>query len=48
MPAARAPPTIIAPATIPTFFTTFSLKNSALFGGVSVGGEEGVDLSDDK
>jgi hypothetical protein len=39
------PPTIIAPA-IPSFFITFLLKNSALFGGVSVGGEEGVGPSD--
>jgi hypothetical protein len=42
------PPTIIAPATIPTFLITFLLKNSPLSGGVSVGSVEweGVDPSD--
>jgi hypothetical protein len=35
------PLTIITPATIPIFFIIFLLKNSALSGGVSVGGEEG-------
>jgi hypothetical protein len=39
------PPTITAPATIPTFFITFLLKNPALSGGVS-GGDEGEGGSD--
>ena len=45
--AARVPPTITAPATIPTFFIRFLLKNSALSGGVSGDGKgEGGDPSD--
>jgi len=36
------PPTITTPAaTIPIFFIIFLLKNSALSGSTSVGGEEG-------
>jgi len=36
-----APPTIVTPTTILSFFIIFLLRNSALSGGVSVGGEEG-------
>jgi hypothetical protein len=35
------PPTITTPATILSVFAIFSVMNSALSGGVSVGGEEG-------
>jgi hypothetical protein len=44
------PPTIATPATILSFFIIFLLKNSALSGGVSAGGEEveGGDPSDVK